>query len=196
MSKPIARFFNGLACDWNQKEPHSQNEIFDFINEHAGLKRGMRVLDLGCGTGIISEPIYKITGKKVTAIDVSDKMIAVAKATRDHIATDFFVADFYNFEHEPFDAIVCFNAFPHFSDIAGFVNKAYSLLKEGGTLSILHNMSRDALNKHHEGIPSEISRYLNGARDEALPFNPKFDLDYIVDDDKIFALRFKRKSDD
>lgn len=194
MSKPITQFFNGLANGWDQKEPHSQNEIFDFINEHAGLKRGMRVLDLGCGTGIISEPIYKITGKKVTAIDVSDKMIAVAKATRDPIATDFFVEDFYNFEHEPFDAIVCFNAFPHFSDIPGFVNKAYSLLKEGGTLSILHNMSRSALNKHHEGIPSEISRDLNSARDEARAFNAEFYLDYVVDDDKMFALRFKRKS--
>lgn len=196
MSKPITRFFNGLAYGWDQKEPHSQNEIFDFINEHAGLKRGMRVLDLGCGTGIISEPIYKITGEKVTAIDVSDKMIAIAKATRDPIATDFFVEDFYNFEHEPFDAIVCFNAFPHFSDMAGFVNKACSLLKDGGTLSILHNMSRNDLNKHHAGIPSEISRDLNSARDEARAFNAKFDLDYIVDDDKMFALRLKRKSDE
>lgn len=193
MENSIPRFFDALAGSWDLHETHTQSEIYEFLKEHAGLERGMRVLDLGCGTGIISESLYRITGQKVTAVDVSPKMIETAKSTRNPNSADFLVRDFYDFEHEPFDAIVCFNAYPHFSNISEFVSKARTLLVAGGTLTILHNMSRGDLNKHHAGISSDVSRNLEQIDAEARPFLDFFDLDYAVDNDKTFALRLKRK---
>ena len=48
-----------------------------FITKNISLK-GLRVLDIGCGGGLLSEPLYKI-GANVTAIDASQKNINVAK---------------------------------------------------------------------------------------------------------------------
>ena len=60
------------------------NILSEKITDHFNLKnkknkfKGLKILDIGCGGGLISEPLARLGGK-VTGIDASEKNIKVAK---------------------------------------------------------------------------------------------------------------------
>src|SRR3954469_12867827 len=93
--------------DWN---PALYNDKHSFVYEYgANLvsllspKEGERILDVGCGSGQLTNEIA-LSGAEVVGIDSSSQMIADAKNKFPNI--DFFVKDAANFNFsEPFDAI-------------------------------------------------------------------------------------------
>ncbi len=116
-------------------------ELYDdkhsFVFEYGGnvlelleVKRGERVLDLGCGTGHLTQQIHE-RGGVVTGIDSSPDMIWRAKETYHDV--DFEVADGTDFHFDkPFDAVFS-NATLHWILDAGAVIKCvYDSLKPGG----------------------------------------------------------------
>lgn len=187
----IKEFFDGLADGWNAAEKHSGKEIADFIKTYAGLSKGMKTLDVGCGTGIISDALFDITGVPVTAIDLSPNMIRIAKETHRGSDIRFLAEDFYSYRGETFDAIVCFNAYPHFLDAEKFAERAAELLTSGGLLVVLHNMSRTKLTKHHDGAAKKVSRNLLPVEKEAEKMKNYFTVDRLIDDD-IYMMRLRR----
>ena len=56
-----------------------------------------------------------------------------------------------------FDAIMVYNAFPHFPEPDALIAALSDLLKPGGTLTVAHGMSRAAIDRHHEGSASKVS---------------------------------------
>ena len=78
--------------------------------------------------------------------------------------------DFYEYQDEKFDAIVCFDAYPHFMDVPKFVKKANELLKEDGLLAVIHDIGRITLNKHHKRSAGRVSRLLKAPQEEVTPF--------------------------
>jgi SAM-dependent methyltransferase len=92
---------------WNPdlyKTKHSM--IFEHGRELLGLlaaQPGERILDLGCGTGQLTEAIAR-TGAMATGLDSSPTMIEAAR--RDYPSLSFVLADATNFSFsEPFDAV-------------------------------------------------------------------------------------------
>ncbi|MCA1454615.1 methyltransferase domain-containing protein [Bradyrhizobium sp. BRP22] len=88
-------------------------ELTEYMLQRSGIVRGMRVLDLGCGTGEASFWIAKLVGPSglVVGVDQSAEAIDLAER-RATLAgqcywTRFVVADPSSFvSHEPFDAVV------------------------------------------------------------------------------------------
>lgn len=189
----IKEFFNKLAPSWNECEKWTQKMIFEFISRNLPLKKGDRVLDIGCGTGIIDEALYEMTETQITAIDISSEMIKIAKETHDNEHIYFCEQDFYGYDGKNFDALVCFNAYPHFTDIKAFVNKAAEVLKTGGICAIIHNLSREALTKCHESKARSVSRAILPAEKEAEFFKDKFVVKNLSDDDEKYLIILEKK---
>ena len=187
----VKEFFDERADNWNDYQTETLNDLKALL-ALVPLKKGMRVLDLACGTGIISELLQSITESKVTAIDISDSMIKNAIKGHAGADIDFKVANFYEYDDSPFDAIVCFNAYPHFLDVDGFVNKAYSLLKKDGYLVILHSMGRVCLDKHHAAFAANVSRHLKTPKDEYVSYKDKFILEKEIDTDSKYLMLLKK----
>ena len=95
INKEEIQKFSKLAEEWwdvngKFKPLHMFNPIrikyiTDKIKNHLNIKKdkvnyleGLSVLDIGCGGGLISEPISRL-GAKVTGIDASEKNINIAK---------------------------------------------------------------------------------------------------------------------
>ena len=95
INKEEIQKFSDLADEWwnvngKFKPLHMFNPIrIEYITEqikqHFNLKknkvdflRGLKILDIGCGGGLISEPMARL-GAEVTGIDASEKNIIVAK---------------------------------------------------------------------------------------------------------------------
>ena len=110
----------------------------------ARLTAGTRVLDLGCGNGMIAEYISDETGAHVTGIDFIPQAIEDARARtqpkRDRL--DFRVMDMSRLDFPPasFDVIVSVDTF-YFTDLVETLAGCRPLLREGGRLAAFFDQS-------------------------------------------------------
>jgi 2-polyprenyl-6-hydroxyphenyl methylase/3-demethylubiquinone-9 3-methyltransferase len=133
--------FGELAHRWwdpnsEFKPLHDINPLrLDWIDEHVGLA-GKRVLDVGCGGGLLSEGMAA-RGAQVTGIDLSEKPLGVARL---HLLesgqqVDYRLASAEQLADEmpaSFDAVTCMEMLEHVPDPASIVAACARLVKPGG----------------------------------------------------------------
>lgn len=162
----VKKYFDELAPEWDAQLIRSDEKI-NLILDNTGLKKGecedKVVLDVACGTGVLI-PDYKERGiKNITAIDISDEMIKIAKEKFPDV--NFICDDVEKVTFDKkFDAIVVYNAFPHFPNGSALIEKLSSLLNEGGMLTIAHGMSKKQIDNHHQGSAKKVSNGLISAK--------------------------------
>lgn len=105
------------------------------------LKKGMIILDVGCGTGAISKDIAKIVGKKgrVIGIDNTKKFIESGKKNYGDIKNlDLIHSDLFDFQsEEKFDLIISARVLQWLTTPKEALLKMKELLKPSGQISIL-----------------------------------------------------------
>ena len=104
---------------------------------HAGLQ-GMKVLDVGCGGGLLSEALAK-AGAQVTAIDLAPELVKVGRlhSLESGVKVDYQVKAVEALAAEnpgSFDAITCMEMLEHVPDPAAIVTACATLLRPGGRL--------------------------------------------------------------
>ncbi len=105
-------------------------------------RRRRRVLDLGCGTGLLAQELSKHFDS-VLAIDISEPMLAVARAKRSAANIEYRLADAATVELEgEFDAIVSHTTFHHIADVAGAITRFKSVLARRGRFLIIDLVDR------------------------------------------------------
>jgi 2-polyprenyl-6-hydroxyphenyl methylase/3-demethylubiquinone-9 3-methyltransferase len=100
---------------------------------------GLRVLDIGCGGGILAEPLARL-GATVVAIDPSESNIAVARqhAAASRLAIDYrsTTAEALADAGEEFDVVLAMEVVEHVTDVGGFIGTAGGMVKSGGLLFV------------------------------------------------------------
>lgn len=154
-------YFNSVAYTWDETVKHDKNKI-ESILKIVGIGKDDSVLDVGTGTGVLVPFLHTLVGGKgkITAIDVSENMISVAKSKFHMDNVEFIVGDVLHagFDADSFDCIVCYSMFPHFDDKKAAVIKLSSYLRSGGKLAVAHSQSRDAINGLHRDLTGDVSK--------------------------------------
>lgn len=114
---------------------------FEFISEHINLK-GLRVLDVGCGGGILCESMAK-AGAYVSGLDAEPEAIQIAKehAHKNQLQIDYFCNPIEEYEEQGFDVITCMELLEHVQNPELVLQHCRRLLKPNGLL-FLSTISR------------------------------------------------------
>ena len=153
MNKDMA-FFDNCADTWDSiRFTHPQ--ILKQLLTLANIPVSAKVLDVGSGTGVLLPYLHAAVGAegKITAVDFSEKMLAKAQEKFADLGNvKFCVGDVLemNIPAESIDVVICLNFFPHLhTRKEEFIRKMKSSLKNGGSLIIMHDISRAKVNSIH-----------------------------------------------
>lgn len=135
--------FASLANRWwdpegPQKPLHALNPVrLGYVKQRIPLA-GARLLDVGCGGGLLSEALAK-EGAQVTAIDLAPELVKVARlhGLESGVGIDYRVQSVEALADEApasFDAITCMEMLEHVPDPASIIMACQRLLKPGGQL--------------------------------------------------------------
>jgi len=119
-----------------------------FGRDPLGLKpfTGLRLIDIGCGGGLVSEPMARL-GFAVTGIDASEANLAVARehAQAGGLAIDYGAASIEAVAEgsERFDVALALEVVEHVADVDGFLAATAAVLRPGGML-IASTLNRTA----------------------------------------------------
>ena len=131
--KPLHKF-NPIRISYIKD---SITNIFKIKNENKPLER-IKILDIGCGGGLLSEPMKRL-GADVVGIDASNKNIQVAKlhAKKNKLDIKYICTSPENFETKnKFDVILNMEIIEHVKDVDFFLKSCSKLLKKNGIMFV------------------------------------------------------------
>ena len=164
-TKAVQEFFDRLAPGWDAEMIRDEEKIRLILDE-AGVKEGVRVLDIACGTGVLIPDYLARGAASVTAIDLSPEMVRIAQAKFPQPNVEILCGDAEKTRFDGlFDVIMIYNAFPHFPDPEALIAHLAGYLAPGGSLTVAHGASRKAIDEHHKGSAKGVSRGLMMAED-------------------------------
>ncbi|HEV3232513.1 MAG TPA: class I SAM-dependent methyltransferase [Candidatus Dormibacteraeota bacterium] len=184
--------WNVYSCNlWEEgfDDTRAQEAKLDLMASLAGLRPGMRVLDVGCGWG---GPLtylcrrYDLCGVGLN-LSPTQKLAADERIARHGVDAVVHTRHWAEFEDpEPFDAIVTDEVIVHFNDLGGFFRKAHSLLRDGGRMvnKELHlSHPRHALlergGEFVSAIYGDTGNYRTLAEELALTYDAGFDNEIV-----------------
>ena len=164
MENPRKHIFNNLAETWDEHSILTDERlktVTDVLN-HSSILQNDRILDVGCGTGIlIPHLLYRLgPNGEIVGIDFAENMIKIAKSKFTDERVSFIAGDILEkaFPHNSFDKIFVFSTFPHFDDKEEYFKVFYTILKRFGILTIFHVASSIHINDYHQNLETEILR--------------------------------------
>lgn len=152
----VARFSAQAAEWWDVRGPFAPLHRFNparlaFVRDQAAARfgrdpkvrdafAGLTLLDVGCGGGLIAEPMRRL-GFAVTAVDASSENIGTARAHAAQMGLDiaYRAATVEQLEAEgagPFDVVLTMEVIEHVADPEAFVRACARLVKPGGMIIV------------------------------------------------------------
>lgn len=153
-------FFDRLSDIWDDNEVLSTHgKILEILSE-LGIRKGMEILDLGSGTGVLLPYLSSMVGDtgKVTALDISEGMLSRAHKKYGNLANVSFVIQ--DFEEEEvagkYDLILLYCVFPHVHFPEQTLKRlVLSNLKEKGRIVIAFPSDENFINNIHKERKAE-----------------------------------------
>lgn len=184
----VIAFFNECAAGWDADMVRSDEKIGRIL-DNAGVTVHSRVLDVACGTGVLIGDYLRRNVETVTAVDISPEMIRIAQDKYPQENVRFVCGDAESADlGGDFDAVVIYNAFPHFPDPDALIAHLASLLARGGRLTVAHGSSRAAIDAHHHGAARHVSNGLMEADALAAIFARHLRVTTVLSTDEMYQV--------
>ncbi len=155
-NRNIEQYFNQQAEHWDDHS-HKDNQKMKDILDICDLHSGQKVLDVGCGTGVLFPYLLAYEPDCLVGVDISKAMAEKARSKFKDERLVVLNEDFYNLIPYWFDRVILFNAYPHFFNKPGLARKLFDVLNVGGRFIIAHDQGKDKINAVH--IRKNASKY-------------------------------------
>jgi demethylmenaquinone methyltransferase/2-methoxy-6-polyprenyl-1,4-benzoquinol methylase len=182
----VIQFFDRCAPGWDDGLIRNEDAIRKIL-DNAGVREGIAVLDVACGTGVLFGDYLSRGVGSLTGVDISPEMARIAREKFPQVEVVCADAETFDFGRL-FDVVMVYNAFPHFPDPGRAIRSLAEKVKPGGRLSVAHGMSRAKLAEHHSGAAHDVSVELPEADALAELFRPWFEVDTVISDDEMYQV--------
>lgn len=137
MRRPISGKFDRIAELYDFSLPRLPEEYCQLIQNRFALSENDRVIDLGCGSGLLTFVLSRFSNH-VEGIDISKKMINIAQSRdrKRRVKWICSAAENFNFGYNRYSLIVSYESFHLFSNVDELVKKCIRGLKPNGFLCI------------------------------------------------------------
>jgi ubiquinone/menaquinone biosynthesis C-methylase UbiE len=159
------RYFDDLASRWDGFTNHDRvRASLRCELDRMRLLPDEHVVDLGCGTGNLTAVLLEKLGPGalITAVDFSSAMVERARAKLPDPRAHWCVAGAAAIPMPPetCDRVICFSAWPHFSDPGAVLLEMNRILRPGRPFTILHIDGRSTINHVHSSGGEAIAHDL------------------------------------
>ncbi len=190
-------YFNQVADKWDEMTRHDPQKI-EWLLDLIPFGPSCRVLDAGCGTGVLAPYLLKRTAGEIVGADFAGQMIRRAGQKYQADNLRFVCADVLRVGLGRFDLIVCYSMFPHFPDKPAAVGTLAGMLRDGGRLAILHSQGREAINNlHREASDTTVQEARLAPPEQFYQWVTEagLRLESLVDNAQVFAVVAQKKAE-
>jgi len=164
----LRTYFEALAERWDGFQPSDRGEVLrQLLAPFASLlATSGAILEVGTGTGALIPYLReRAPVASLVSIDLAGEMVQRARQRCPDAAVVQADAQRLPFAlaapaHAGFDLVVCHNSFPHFAAKSAALLDLARVLRPGGHLLILHDLSREKVNAIHSGAGEPIQNDL------------------------------------
>ena len=173
--KEFQKYKNRGAYHWDQISfnPIKRNifvidrytNIIKLLKNEIGCIKNKRILDIGCGDGVLSYLLYK-EGAKISGIDYSDIAINLAKQKTKNYNIDFRQGNAYKlmYNDNTFDIVVSSDVIEHLDNVNKYLSKINRVVVQNGIVIISTSIryTEYPLDKEHiiEWFPTEFKKII------------------------------------
>jgi len=154
------KYFDDIGDNWDKDLTAEDLERLSHIIDKFDISEGLRVCDLGCGTGVLFDMLRRRVGETGYIVGVDFAPRVAQRAHRNFpfhnvgvVEADACCLPFYK---ENFDLVISFAAFAHFHHKDQTIHQAYHILKPGGRMIIIHLVGRDELAREHHQVGGPV----------------------------------------
>lgn len=162
----------------------------------SGIKRGDRVLDVACGTGMVTREISSKVGAdgSVVGVDISHEALRVARDTGRARNAEYVQADAETvFLKRRFDVVTCQYAIFFFPDAVGALCNARQMLKRHGRLAVaVHGIDVPYYRCILDAISGFIPDYISEASPDLRRFSTEESLGRVIGESGFSGIAIKR----
>lgn len=168
------------------KEWIARKSSVDKLIKYLGdKKKGLRILEVGCGNGWLAAKLAALPGASVTGIDINAEELEQAKRVFDKIRNlEFFYCslDGELIKESRYDIIVFAASIQYFSSLGNVLGNAISVLKPGGEVHLIDSnfysqkevaAARQRTTDYYRsiGFPEMIDNYFHHSKEELIQFD-------------------------
>tara|TARA_Y100000310_G_C20595824_1_gene770445 strand:+ start:557 stop:1309 length:753 start_codon:yes stop_codon:yes gene_type:complete len=141
-SEDYKNYYNKIAENYESFVPQNKemsNKILSFLND-SNINKTSKILDLGAGTGLVTEEISKAGYKNLTLLDISKEELRIAKSKENLKDANFVLCDLTNEEIKgKYDVIYETMALDYFKgdQMTSVLNKIKSALNKNGIFIVI-----------------------------------------------------------
>lgn len=184
--KEVIAFFDTLAESWDDMQVRNEVAISRIL-DLGGVCQGADVLDIACGTGVLFPDYLSRSVNSITGIDISSEMVHIAREKFVQVEVICGDAQTYDFGKK-FDAVMIYNAFPHFGEPQKLFANLSAYLKVGGRFTVAHGISEEELRKCHSGKAKTVSLPLPSKEKLAEMMSEFFSVDVMISDEEKYIV--------
>jgi ubiquinone/menaquinone biosynthesis C-methylase UbiE len=121
--------YEDISRTYDKHRSYSKEEIKTII-EFAGVREGMKILDLGCGTGNVASQLLKLVNTHIVGVDISGPMLEVAISKSLEVVCANADSGL-PFRDNSFDMVIIAYVLHHIDNLTSLFSECYRILRDG-----------------------------------------------------------------
>ncbi|MGF7059139.1 class I SAM-dependent methyltransferase [Brassicibacter mesophilus] len=171
MTKERKETFNEVSKKYERIRPTYPIELFDDIVKYSDIKKGSKILEIGCGTGKATQGFVDLGYKNFTCIELGSELAKLTKEKfKEATTVKVFNMPFeeWSSDHDNFDLAIAATSF-HFIDPALGYPKVANLLNKKGSIGFFWTVHVQSYNDIYSDIRKVYHKYAPQLDDSKIP---------------------------